>query len=206
MPTLPPIPLQPDRGRRRFGGFQRSRVLRDKIVINVISQTLGGTRGGRLWWKCAKLSRARQQSSPTSDPPPSLPTLPPMPPLTNSPPNSTSQPGHVLITAFPIIQFRDRLVDRLLTLEKYAPNSDAVATLKECVADVDRALALGRDTNIYMGVDEASSHFRRPRSTISRICRIKRELAGAKKVEGVWVINRHVMTDYFTGDDHGVAA
>lgn len=125
-------------------------------------------------------------------------------------PSNTSQnggngaPGQALMTSFPVIQLRNRLLDRLGTLEKFAPHSDAVATLKECLAELEHALTLGRDTGIYISVDEASRIFGRPRSTITYICRTNGKAVGAKKVEGVWVINRHVMTSYFDADSREV--
>lgn len=124
----------------------------------------------------------------------------------NVPPLRAASPGQTLITAHPVVQLRDRLIERYTTLARFAPNSDAVATLRECVSELDQALVAGHDTNVFVSVDEAARLFGRPRSTISYICRTKGRLVGAKKVEGVWVIDRHAMTRYFTTEDPGEAA
>jgi hypothetical protein len=94
-----------------------------------------------------------------------------------------------VISAAPIKALLQVLRADTETVKKWSPNGEAVSTLERVAGMLEEALREARRADVWLTVDEVATVTHRQRSTISRICRDHRALAGAQKIEGSWSIH-----------------
>jgi hypothetical protein len=107
--------------------------------------------------------------------------------------------GAYLVSARPLLELRERYETELEVLRRRAPRSDVTVTLATCVDDIAEVINSSAPEQLYITVDDAMKITGRCRSAITRMCRTKGALVGARREGGVWSIDSTKFQAYLAG-------
>jgi hypothetical protein len=102
-----------------------------------------------------------------------------------------------LLAPAPLIALLDRLKVEHKTVADRAPNSDLVSMLASFRADLSEAIDSARNLDQWISVEELHQITGRPASTITALCRKHKQVIGATKMGGSWMIDLSTFSHYF---------
>lgn len=94
-----------------------------------------------------------------------------------------------LLVAAPLSALADQLEQEIEVLQRRAPDSELVTTLRSVRADLLKAIETAREVAVWLSVEQVHEHTGVPVSTITRECRKRGKAAGAIKEHGSWWIH-----------------
>ena len=103
-----------------------------------------------------------------------------------------------MIAPGPIVTLLASLREEAAAFRRRCPNGTVGEVLSSVCDDLATAIDEARRVELYLTVDELSEQIGRPRSTITRICRLHGSRAGATKVEGAWLVHWPTFDAYLT--------
>lgn len=107
--------------------------------------------------------------------------------------------GAYLVSARPLLELRERYEMELGILRQRAPQADVTMVLATCVDDITEVINSSPPEQLYLTVDDAMKMTGRCRSAITRLCRTKGTLIGARREGGVWSIDSTKFQAYLAG-------
>lgn len=108
--------------------------------------------------------------------------------------------GTYVLASPPLITLLERWEIELNILTQRLPEADITTTLTTCHDELASAMQAARDTTLYITVDDAARIANRCRSAMTRLCRTHGGTIGARRIGGVWSIDKNKLQNFLTGE------
>ena len=108
--------------------------------------------------------------------------------------------GTYVLASTPLITLLERWETELRILTQRLPRADITATLTTCHEELANAMQAARDTTLFITVDDAARIANRCRSAMTRLCRAHGNTIGARRIGGVWSIDKNKLQTFLTGE------